>query len=383
MVLTVAVGGSGIAAALATDIGRRPVSPTTPGAAGAALSPPAPSVLPMAPSATAPTALAAAPPPPPPPVAALQRRIDAHVLVVGATRFSPELVRRIVAATGARATLAVATGRVNLGSGQTTALGVDPSTFRAWTSAGTAESDPLWRSVASGDGSVAHVVARAYGVTLGGTVDAVTGVVTVPLRVGSFATTGLPGVGLVVDATRSRQLGLVPGGGLLLSVPQRDPQVSAAFAAAVVKDRAVVSAVQADRAAVGRWVVPTIGRVTSLFGPRVAPRPGASTFHEGLDIGAPIGTPVYAMSDGVVLYAGPAAGFGQEVVLSHRGGVTTVYGHVSRILVQSGRVAVGQPIALVGDEGESTGPHLHVEVCVEDHPTDPLAWLRGHGVRIG
>lgn len=89
MVLTVAVGGSGIAAALATDIGRQPVRPTTPEAAGAALSPPAPSVLPVAPSAAAPTALAAAPPPPPPPVAALQRRIDAHVLVVGATRSRP------------------------------------------------------------------------------------------------------------------------------------------------------------------------------------------------------------------------------------------------------------------------------------------------------
>ena len=105
-------------------------------------------------------------------------------------------------------------------------------------------------------------------------------------------------------------------------------------------------------------------------------------FHDGIDVGAPLGSPVYAMADGFVLYAGPARGFGQEVVLSHAGGVTTVYGHVSRILVASGPVSVGQPIALVGNEGESTGPHLHAEVRVNDTPVDPLAWLRAHGVRI-
>jgi len=60
--------------------------------------------------------------------------------------------------------------------------------------------------------------------------------------------------------------------------------------------------------------------------------------------------------------------------------VTTVYGHVSHILVPSGHVDVGQPIALVGNEGESTGPHLHAEVRVDDKPVDPLLWLRAHGV---
>ena len=72
----------------------------------------------------------------------------------------------------------------------------------------------------------------------------------------------------------------------------------------------------------------------------------------------------------------------REVVLSHRGGVTTVYGHVSRLLVTAGRVTAGQPIALVGNEGESTGPHLHAEVRVDDRPVDPLVWLRDHGVQL-
>ena len=133
----------------------------------------------------------------------------------------------------------------------------------------------------------------------------------------------------------------------------------------------------------GSWVFPIVGgHVTSGFGYRMHPIQHVVKFHDGIDIGAPYGAPVYAMSDGVVLYAGPARGFGQEVVLSHPGGVTTVYGHVSRIVVESGPVRAGQVIALVGSEGESTGPHLHAEVRVDDRPVDPLAWLRAHGLKL-
>ena len=320
---------------------------------------------------------------PAPVVAPLTRRIPAHLLVLTTAPLPPAVLRRLMARTGATARLVVASGEVHLGSGRTTGLGVDPSTFRAWTPRGTADSDALWRSVAVGEGSVAHVVARAFGVTLGGSVIAAA-VHPVHLRVGSFATTGLPGIGLVVDATRSRELALRPGTGLLLSVPNRTPELAAVAARAVVGRLGLVTPVQLKRTVVaGHWVVPTTGRLTSPFGPRVAPRPGASTFHEGIDIGAPIGTPIYAMSDGVVLYAGPAAGYGSEVVLSHRGGVTTVYGHVSRILVAAGHVSVGQPIALVGNEGESTGPHLHVEVRIDDRPVDPVRWLAEHGAALG
>ncbi len=318
-----------------------------------------------------------------PVVAPLTRRIPAHLLVLTTAPLPPAVLRRLMARTGATAKLVVASGEVRLGSGRTTGLGVDPSTFRAWTPRGTADSDALWRSVAVGEGSVAHVVARAFGVTLGGSVIAAA-VHPVHLRVGSFATTGLPGIGLVVDATRGRELALRPGTGLLLSVPNGTPELAAAGARAVVGRLGMVTPVQVNRTVVaGHWVVPTTGRLTSPFGPRVAPRPGASSFHEGIDIGAAIGTPIYAMSDGVVLYAGPAAGYGSEVVLSHRGGVTTVYGHVSRILIAAGHVSVGQPIALVGNEGESTGPHLHVEVRIDDRPVDPVRWLAEHGAALG
>lgn len=316
------------------------------------------------------------------PVAPLRARISTDVLIRSTRPLSRQVVRQLVLATRARAALPVAFGRVQLATGGTAALAVDASTFRAWTPKGTAESDAVWRSVAGGEGSVAHVVARAFLVKLGSTVSAARAGRETRLRVGSFATTGVPGVGLVVDGARGRQLGLVPGTGLLLSAPQRDPVVTAALARDVLQGGAQAIPVQVDRPASGRWVAPVAGHVTSLFGPRAAPLPGGSTFHEGLDIGAPLGAPVYAMSDGDVLYAGPASGFGQEIVLSHRGAVTTVYGHMSRLLLSAGHVAVGQPIALVGSEGESTGPHLHVEVRIHDQPTDPLAWLRAHRVPV-
>jgi murein DD-endopeptidase MepM/ murein hydrolase activator NlpD len=317
-------------------------------------------------------------------VAPLRARVPAHLLVTSRSPLTGAQERTVVAATGARGAIAVSAGDVRIGRGRTTALGVDVDGFRAWTPRGTAESDPVWQSVARGDGAVAHVVGRAFELPLGGEVLAQS-VFPVRLHVGSFTTTGLPGVGLVVNGERAAELGLLPHTGLLLSVPQRDPEATAALARAALPKGVAVSAVRFERVAAARagWVVPAVGRVSSGFGPRLHPIRKVVLPHDGIDIAAPLGAPVYAMSDGVVLYAGPARGFGTEVVLSHKGGVTTVYGHVSRVLVPSGPVRAGQPIALVGNEGDSTGPHLHAEVRVDDVPVDPLVWLRAHGVRIG
>ena len=316
------------------------------------------------------------------PVAPLRARVPAHLIVLAKSPITADQRRKLITATHAHAALTVSGGSVFVGKGQTTALGVEPSAFRAWTPKGTAESNPVWQSVANGDGAVAHVVGRAFELPLGGEVLA-QATFPLTLRVGSFATTALPGIGLVVDAERASELGLVPDTGLLLSVPQRDPELSARLARKAVPGLDI-SAVQYDTVPVvrGGWVVPTRGQISSGFGPRMHPIKHVVVFHDGLDIAAPIGTPVFAMSDGVVLYAGPARGFGTEVVLSHKGGITTVYGHVSRVLVTRGPVRAGEPIALVGNEGESTGPHLHVEVRLNDRPVDPLLWLRAHGVRI-
>jgi murein DD-endopeptidase MepM/ murein hydrolase activator NlpD len=333
---------------------------------------PPPTVATPRPAPPSPIALAARPQ-----VAPLKGRIPAQLLVTSTRPLSAQQVKDVVLATGAKATLLVSAGTVSLGTGRTRALGVDPGTFRAWTPKGTAESNPLWQDLAAGDGSVAHTVARAFEVPLGGTITA-SGV---DLRVGSFATTGLPGVGLVVNAARAAELHRVPRSGLLLSVPQRDPEQSADLAREVSGTGTTVGAVASGRRA-GTWGVPVVGRVSSPFGYRLHPIKHEILFHDGIDVAAPYGAPVYAMSDGVVLYAGPASGFGQEIVLQHKGGVTTVYGHISKILVASGPVTVGQAIALVGNEGESTGPHLHAEVRVDDRPVDPLAWLQAHGVKL-
>jgi len=313
------------------------------------------------------------------PVAPLKKRVPAHLIVVGKTRITPVQVRTLIRATGARSALQVMAGTVTIGKGQTTAVGVDPSTFRPWTPKGTAESEPVWQAVANGAGAVAHVVGRAFELPLGGEVLA-HATFPLTLEVGAFATTALPGIGLVMDPGRAAILGLDPGTGLLLSIPQRDADESARIARKAAPGLSI-NAVKYDKA-VGGWVLPCVGRLSSAFGPRIHPVKGVVRMHDGVDIAARLGTPVYAMADGVVLYAGPARGFGTQVVLSHHGGITTVYGHVSRVLVRSGPVKAGQPIALVGNEGESTGPHLHAEVRINDRAVDPIAWLKARGVRL-
>jgi murein DD-endopeptidase MepM/ murein hydrolase activator NlpD len=126
------------------------------------------------------------------------------------------------------------------------------------------------------------------------------------------------------------------------------------------------------------YVLPTDGRFTSGFGGRWG------RVHEGIDLAAPIGTPIYAMTDGVVEEAGPASGFGLWVVLRHPDGTRTVYGHVNRMFVQQGdKVSAGEEIAEVGNRGESTGPHLHFEVWTPDGTKiNPAPWLQQHGIPV-
>lgn len=344
-----------------------------------------PSETVAAPSPT-PTARPTLAPPPLPRVAPLRQRVPTHLVVIAAAPLTAVQERALIAATGARAALAVSAGTVYVEKGRTTALAVDPGVFRAWTPKGTAEVDQVWQSVAAGEGAVAHVVGRAFELPLGGPV-ATRAASSLTLRVGSFTTTALPGIGLVVDAAVGTGLGLRAHTGLLLSAPQRPATDSAdlartALARLGLRGVAVRPVQYARTTSRASWVVPVIGRVTSPFGQRIHPLTHLPQFHEGIDVGARLGAPVYAMSAGEVLYAGPARGFGTEIVLSHAGGVTTVYGHVSALLVSSGPVRAGQAIALVGNEGDSTGPHLHAEVRVDDRPVDPVAWLRAHGVRL-
>ncbi|MDR7420926.1 MAG: peptidoglycan DD-metalloendopeptidase family protein [Armatimonadota bacterium] len=120
-------------------------------------------------------------------------------------------------------------------------------------------------------------------------------------------------------------------------------------------------------------VLPLRGPLTSRFGYRLHPLFGRRHFHAGIDIAAPRGAPVRAAAAGTVIFAGWYGGYGKLVVLDHGEGTSTLYGHLSAILVAAGaRVARDQVIGRVGSTGYATGPHLHFEVRHDGRPVDPL-----------
>jgi murein DD-endopeptidase MepM/ murein hydrolase activator NlpD len=121
---------------------------------------------------------------------------------------------------------------------------------------------------------------------------------------------------------------------------------------------------------------PVEGRVGSSFGQRMDPINGEGAFHAGIDLDAPIGTPVRAAGDGDVTVAGMNAGYGREIMLDHGHDVVTLYGHLSAIAVVIGQhVTRGQVIGYVGQSGRATGPHLHYEVRVHKVPVNPHKYL--------
>ena len=118
------------------------------------------------------------------------------------------------------------------------------------------------------------------------------------------------------------------------------------------------------------------GRLSSNFGRRSAPTKGASTYHQGVDWSIPKGTTVVASSGGTVTKAGWGSGYGYVIYIQHPDGRETRYGHLSKVLVSSGQtVKQGQKIALSGNTGRSTGPHLHFEIRVNGTAVNPLKYL--------
>ena len=124
------------------------------------------------------------------------------------------------------------------------------------------------------------------------------------------------------------------------------------------------------------FVMPTKGVWTSGFGYRWG------VLHGGIDIANSIGTPIVAVADGVVIDAGPTAGYGAWVKLRHADGTVTLYGHVNTWLVSVGqRVMAGDQIATIGNRGNSTGPHCHFEVLLNGTDRiDPVPWLAQRGL---
>ncbi|MGY1914341.1 M23 family metallopeptidase [Blastococcus sp. SYSU DS0973] len=170
---------------------------------------------------------------------------------------------------------------------------------------------------------------------------------------------------------------------MVVSRNARDAERAAAANAQAEADRLATeeAARAAAEAARPKAVLPVPGgRLTSGFGPRWG------TLHAGIDLAAPMRTPEYAAMDGVVLEAGAASGYGLAVYIQHGNGDVTVYGHMDEILVEPGQIVrTGDTIALLGNRGQSTGPHLHFEVHVggiDGQRIDPLPWLRERGVAI-
>ncbi|WP_280357317.1 M23 family metallopeptidase [Nocardia otitidiscaviarum] len=123
-------------------------------------------------------------------------------------------------------------------------------------------------------------------------------------------------------------------------------------------------------------VLPVGGQISSGFGSRWG------AFHYGVDIADALGTPIHSALGGTVVEAGPADGFGLWVRVLQDDGTTAVYGHVNDIYVAEGqRVNAGDVIATVGNRGQSTGPHLHLEIWDQHgNKIDPVSWLAAKGV---
>ncbi len=130
-----------------------------------------------------------------------------------------------------------------------------------------------------------------------------------------------------------------------------------------------------------RWshlpmLTPTSGYISSTFGYRIHPLFHQRQYHTGLDFSTPTGEPIYAPADGKVVRSSRSSGLGLSVVLDHGFGISTVYGHCSRLVVESGQeVRRGDIIAYVGRSGITTGPHLHYEVHLDGRPTNPFNYL--------
>lgn len=171
------------------------------------------------------------------------------------------------------------------------------------------------------------------------------------------------GLKSVDEPLKEKQVLIVPGGEKPLVMP-----VVRAYAGPIPKNA---------RMGTGNFGWPTTGRLTSLFGQIVCSKRYSCRPHMGVDIGAPIGTPVIASDSGYVVFAGwDKTGYGKLVVINHGNGFMTFYAHMSAIFVRKGQnVAKGQRIGSVGNTGNVTGSHLHFEIRQRGRQRNPLGFL--------
>jgi D-alanyl-D-alanine carboxypeptidase len=204
-------------------------------------------------------------------VAPLSSRLRPDVLVTGTHTFSPQAVRRLSALSPAHGVVLVRAGRVKLAGHVVRAVAVDPSTFRRFTPQGTAETTPVWLAVARGEAVVSHSLATGLKLRLGGNAAAarLRGGKASPLRVGAFATTGIPGTDLIVDDELGRSLGLPAATGMLLTAGKDVDPVDLASR---------VRRITGDGSSVDLLTPPSANPVAFLTGSRAAKAFGAFSY---------------------------------------------------------------------------------------------------------
>ena len=154
-----------------------------------------------------------------------------------------------------------------------------------------------------------------------------------------------------------------------------------ALASQIVKELSGTTA-GCEPLASGAWRAPVQAdyTLTSGFGSRTSPTRGGADFHTGQDFARPLGSPVTAVTRGIVVFTGWNGGYGNLIRVRHANGVESWYGHLSAVQVHVGDVVrAGQRIGRVGSTGNSTGPHLHLEIRIDGQPVDPMPWLAQKG----
>ncbi len=125
------------------------------------------------------------------------------------------------------------------------------------------------------------------------------------------------------------------------------------------------------------WPAPSYTRISSPYGWRLHPIYKTNKYHSGVDLAAPGGSNILAAESGTVKFAGWNGGYGNCLIIDHGGGITTLYGHASKLCVSKGQyVSKGEIVAKVGTTGNSTGNHLHFEVMINGQTTDPMTYIR-------
>ncbi|MCK9538769.1 peptidoglycan DD-metalloendopeptidase family protein [Dokdonella sp.] len=134
---------------------------------------------------------------------------------------------------------------------------------------------------------------------------------------------------------------------------------------------------QIDKALLPTGMPVAQGYISSGYGGRTDPLNGHAGVHLGVDFGAPAGSPILAVADGLVTFAGKRTGYGKVIEIDHGNGYMTRYAHASAFVARPGqRVHAGETIAKVGSTGRSTGPHCHFEVWRNGRPVNPMTYVR-------